>query len=458
MSRHSGETSRPSAGQPEAGVGPPQRAQDGSRRDAELQRRDATARRDDAGQLAQRRGRVVDVAQEVGERQVVELAVGERQPLGLADPQRDARAQQVVVLDPGARPCEHRLALVDPDDRAAVPAHERRGDHPGPGRDVQHAVLRSGLDRGDHRAPPARVLAEAQGRADAVVVARQAREQRERVLLALRGLARRAVAHGPQDGPAGRRPQVGASRRGPDRTPLSRRAVGSFEGMTETTNVALDQPEATQARAFGAPAADAPLAPQEIQRRAIGARDVRIDIKFCGVCHSDIHFTRGEWGEVPYPAIPGHEIAGVVAAVGADVTGFAPGDRVGVGCMVELVPRVRELRQGRGAVLHPRQHADLRVDRPRRHAHLRRLLRPRRRRRGLRPADPGRARARRRRAAAVRRHHHLLAAAPLGRRAGQARRGRRPRRSRPHGRQDRPRDGRRGDRPVADAAARRTMG
>ena len=104
--------------------------------------------------------------------------------------------------------------------------------------------------------------------------------------------------------------------------------------MTETTNVALDQPEATQARAFGAPAADAPLAPQEIQRRAIGPNDVRIDIKFCGVCHSDIHFTRGEWGEIPYPAIPGHEIAGVVAAVGSEVTGFAPGDRVGVGCMV----------------------------------------------------------------------------------------------------------------------------
>jgi uncharacterized zinc-type alcohol dehydrogenase-like protein len=104
--------------------------------------------------------------------------------------------------------------------------------------------------------------------------------------------------------------------------------------MTETTNVALDQPEATQARAFGAPAADAPLAPQEIQRRAIGPKDVRIDIKFCGICHSDIHFTRGEWGEIPYPAIPGHEIAGVVAAVGSEVTGFAPGDRVGVGCMV----------------------------------------------------------------------------------------------------------------------------
>ncbi|MDA0172983.1 NAD(P)-dependent alcohol dehydrogenase [Solirubrobacter taibaiensis] len=72
----------------------------------------------------------------------------------------------------------------------------------------------------------------------------------------------------------------------------------------------------------------------QIERRALGASDVRIDIKFCGICHSDIHFARGEWGEIPYPAVPGHEIAGVVAAVGSDVTGFAVGDRVGVGCMV----------------------------------------------------------------------------------------------------------------------------
>jgi uncharacterized zinc-type alcohol dehydrogenase-like protein len=84
----------------------------------------------------------------------------------------------------------------------------------------------------------------------------------------------------------------------------------------------------------GASAPDAALGALKIQRRATGPRDVRIDIEFCGICHSDIHFTRGEWGEVPYPAIPGHEIAGVVAEVGSEVTRFAPGDRVGVGCMV----------------------------------------------------------------------------------------------------------------------------
>jgi alcohol dehydrogenase (NADP+) len=105
--------------------------------------------------------------------------------------------------------------------------------------------------------------------------------------------------------------------------------------MSETTTTSAPASiEATKARAVGAQAPDAPLGALEIKRRAIGPKDVRIDIRFCGICHSDIHFSRGEWGEIPYPAIPGHEIAGVVAAVGSDVTKFAPGDRVGVGCMV----------------------------------------------------------------------------------------------------------------------------
>ena len=90
---------------------------------------------------------------------------------------------------------------------------------------------------------------------------------------------------------------------------------------TEITTPAAS-PGKTTARAYGAQTADAALAPLEIDRRDLGPDDVRIDIKFCGVCHSDIHFTRGEWGQVPYPAIPGHEIAGIVAAVGDQVTGF----------------------------------------------------------------------------------------------------------------------------------------
>src|SRR3954453_17250689 len=103
--------------------------------------------------------------------------------------------------------------------------------------------------------------------------------------------------------------------------------------MTETTFTAASR-ETTTVRAVGVPAPDAPLAALEIQRRAVGPRDVWIDIKFCGICHSDIHFSRGEWGEIPYPAVPGHEIVGIVAEVGSEVTRFAAGDRVGVGCMV----------------------------------------------------------------------------------------------------------------------------
>ena len=103
--------------------------------------------------------------------------------------------------------------------------------------------------------------------------------------------------------------------------------------MTETTTLDAS-PGTTTARAVGAQAADGPLGALDIRRRAVGPGDVRIDIKFCGICHSDIHFTRGEWGKIAYPAVPGHEIAGIVAEVGADVTKYAVGDRVGVGCMV----------------------------------------------------------------------------------------------------------------------------
>jgi uncharacterized zinc-type alcohol dehydrogenase-like protein len=93
-------------------------------------------------------------------------------------------------------------------------------------------------------------------------------------------------------------------------------------------------PQTSTARAYGAASATEPLAALTIERRAIGPRDVLIDIKFCGICHSDIHHCRGEWGKVPYPAVPGHEIAGIVREVGAEVTNHAVGDRVGVGCMV----------------------------------------------------------------------------------------------------------------------------
>jgi alcohol dehydrogenase (NADP+) len=102
----------------------------------------------------------------------------------------------------------------------------------------------------------------------------------------------------------------------------------------------------TTVKAFGAHSPSDPLVSLTVERREVGPKDVRIDIAFCGVCHSDIHFTRGEWGKVPYPAVPGHEIAGVVAAVGSQVSRYAPGDRVGVGCMVNSCRECKNCKRG----------------------------------------------------------------------------------------------------------------
>ncbi len=86
--------------------------------------------------------------------------------------------------------------------------------------------------------------------------------------------------------------------------------------------------------AYAATSATEPLIKTTITRRDPGPRDVSIDIKFAGICHSDIHTVKAEWGVPNYPIVPGHEIAGVVTAVGAEVTKHKVGDRVGVGCMV----------------------------------------------------------------------------------------------------------------------------
>lgn len=88
-------------------------------------------------------------------------------------------------------------------------------------------------------------------------------------------------------------------------------------------------------RACTATSPNASLTPGTIERREVGPRDVLIDIAYAGVCHTDIHVARGDWGEVPYPLTVGHEITGMVAEVGPDVTRYQVGDRVGVGCMVD---------------------------------------------------------------------------------------------------------------------------
>jgi alcohol dehydrogenase (NADP+) len=91
----------------------------------------------------------------------------------------------------------------------------------------------------------------------------------------------------------------------------------------------------TTVSAYAAASATEPLAKTTITRRDVGPHDVAFDIHFAGICHSDIHTVKSEWGEPLYPVVPGHEIAGIVTAVGAEVTKYKVGDRVGVGCFVD---------------------------------------------------------------------------------------------------------------------------
>ncbi|POY39011.1 hydroxyacid dehydrogenase [Solitalea longa] len=90
-----------------------------------------------------------------------------------------------------------------------------------------------------------------------------------------------------------------------------------------------------QVKGYAAPQAKAPLAPFNFERREVGPFDVQIEIQYCGVCHSDIHQVRDEWGGSIFPMVPGHEIVGKVIKVGEKVTGFKAGDLAGVGCLVD---------------------------------------------------------------------------------------------------------------------------
>lgn len=87
-------------------------------------------------------------------------------------------------------------------------------------------------------------------------------------------------------------------------------------------------------KAYAATASNMPLVPHAIERREVGAKDVLIDILFCGVCHSDLHQARGEWGNSTFPMVPGHEIIGKVSKVGPGVQRLKVGDMAGVGCVV----------------------------------------------------------------------------------------------------------------------------
>ena len=91
----------------------------------------------------------------------------------------------------------------------------------------------------------------------------------------------------------------------------------------------------TNVKAFGTNAADAALEPLSITRREVGPKDIEIEVLYCGVCHSDLHTARNDWGGTVYPAVPGHEIVGRVTKVGTEVTKLGVGDVAAVGCLVD---------------------------------------------------------------------------------------------------------------------------
>lgn len=102
-----------------------------------------------------------------------------------------------------------------------------------------------------------------------------------------------------------------------------------------------------KAKGYAALKPKAPLVPYTFERRDPKDHDVQIDIKFCGICHSDIHMTKDEWGfGSPFPMVPGHEIAGIVSKVGPKVTKYKVGDRVGVGCMVDSCRECASCKEG----------------------------------------------------------------------------------------------------------------
>jgi uncharacterized zinc-type alcohol dehydrogenase-like protein len=110
------------------------------------------------------------------------------------------------------------------------------------------------------------------------------------------------------------------------------------------TNPSLDS---TPCRGYAAADAKSPLAPHVFTRRSLRDNDVRIDIRYCGVCHTDLHQARNDWRNTVYPCIPGHEIVGQVAAVGPSVKRYKTGDWVAVGCLVDSCKQCSECNAGR---------------------------------------------------------------------------------------------------------------
>ncbi|MGV9264191.1 NAD(P)-dependent alcohol dehydrogenase [Kitasatospora sp. NPDC003701] len=109
----------------------------------------------------------------------------------------------------------------------------------------------------------------------------------------------------------------------------------STTGTTSATGTESTNTGQRTVAAYAAPAPKAPLEKTAVPRRALGEHDILIDVRFSGICHSDIHQVCEDWGDGIFPMVPGHEIAGVVAEAGPGVTRWSVGDRVGVGCFVD---------------------------------------------------------------------------------------------------------------------------
>jgi uncharacterized zinc-type alcohol dehydrogenase-like protein len=119
---------------------------------------------------------------------------------------------------------------------------------------------------------------------------------------------------------------------------LLTRSMGLFAGTNSSANI--------KSRGYAALDTSGKLVPWEFERRPVGDNDILIDIKYASICHSDIHQMKGHWGPQQYPQVPGHEIVGIVTAVGKDVTKFKVGDRAGVGCMVGGNAECESFKQG----------------------------------------------------------------------------------------------------------------
>src|ERR1019366_1916326 len=116
--------------------------------------------------------------------------------------------------------------------------------------------------------------------------------------------------------------------------------------MTTTQPLSDKTAFTAKTRGYAALTSKAPLGPYAFERRVPREHDVAIDIKYCGICHSDIHQVRDEWGGSVFPMVPGHEITGVVNAIGGKVTKFKIGDKVGVGCFVDSCGNCPQCQQG----------------------------------------------------------------------------------------------------------------